>query len=81
MSKGDKRLEAMRRNIRSVRFEDLEKVLLDYGFEVSQPRGGSSHYKYTLGQYRIVMARHEPFIHYKTVKDALDALDEIIELE
>ncbi len=81
MSKRDKELERIRRNIRNVRFEDLDKILRSYGFDVSQPRGGSSHYSYTRGQYLIVMARHEPFVHFKTVRDALDALDEIIELE
>ncbi len=81
MSKRNKELARIRRNKRSVRFEDLDKLLLYYGFERTQPRGGSSHFVYALGQYQLTVARHEPFIHFKTVQEALDILDEVLELE
>jgi hypothetical protein len=38
----------------------------------------ASHYVYVLGVYRITVARHKPFIHPKTVREALNVLDEII---
>ena len=80
MTKRDKDLERLRQNPRSVRFEDLDKVLRRFGFEVSQPRSGSSHYVYKHGAYKLVVAKHEPFVHSKAVKAVIDILDEIADL-
>jgi hypothetical protein len=43
MSKRQKRLEKIRSNPLNVRFEELDRLLVDYGFQRRQPGGGSSH--------------------------------------
>jgi hypothetical protein len=67
-------------NPRNVRFEDLEKLLLAYGFTVRQPRSGSSHHYFqlrneqeTLIQFTIPFKR--PHIKPVYVKLVLEALD------
>ncbi len=41
-----KLLENLFNNPKDVRFEDLDKLLKAFDYEVRQPRGGSSHYVY-----------------------------------
>ncbi len=67
-------------NPKNVRFEDLEKLLLAYGFTVRQPRGGSSHHYFqlknaqgTLVQFTVPFNRpHVKPIYVKIVLEALD---------
>jgi predicted RNA binding protein YcfA (HicA-like mRNA interferase family) len=42
-----KLLESLLNNPKDVRFEDLDKLLKAFGYEVRQPGGGSSHYVYS----------------------------------
>lgn len=81
MSRRDKLLEKIRNNPKAVRFEDLDRLLTFFGFERRQRRGGSSHYVYFRRPYVFPVARHKPHIHFKTVKDALSIIDEILEDE
>jgi predicted RNA binding protein YcfA (HicA-like mRNA interferase family) len=46
MTKREKRLQRMHNNPHDVNFEDIDRLLLDNGFERHQPSGGSSHYIY-----------------------------------
>lgn len=41
-----KLLKDILQNPKNVRFEDLDKLLKEMGYEVRQPGGGSSHYNY-----------------------------------
>jgi hypothetical protein len=77
VSKQDKRLEAMRRNPRQVPFDEMESVLVYFGFVVRKASG--SHRMYRLGSYVLTVARHGQFAHPQAVKDALKILDEIID--
>ncbi|WP_206811107.1 type II toxin-antitoxin system HicA family toxin [Paradesulfitobacterium ferrireducens] len=47
MTKFDKLYAQIVNNPRDVKFEDLDKLLMRYGFERRQPRRGSSHYNYS----------------------------------
>ena len=46
MSQWDKLVAAILAKDKSLRFEDLAKALIRMGYEMSQPRGGSSHYTF-----------------------------------
>lgn len=63
--------EAILRNPKSVRFEDLDRLLRKAGFEVSQPGGGSSHYVYRRGEQRLVVPYNRPFLKSVYVKKAI----------
>ena len=76
MSKREKRLEKIRQNPKNVRFDDLDRVLQDQGFERTQPRGGSSHYVYVHGEQVITVPYKRPFVKTVYVKEALKLLDE-----
>lgn len=43
MSKWDKLLEKIGSLSKDMRFDELRKVLESYGYEMHQPKGGSSH--------------------------------------
>lgn len=45
MSKWDKLLQRIKSLSRDLRFEELRKVLEEYGYIMDAPRGGSSHRK------------------------------------
>jgi hypothetical protein len=74
---------------KNVRFEDLEKLLLAYGFVVRQPGSGSSHHYFqlkngqgTLVQITIPFKRpHVKPVYVKIVLEALDTYFPEIELE
>ena len=74
MTKRDKALRKMRNNPKEVRFNDLAKVLEEYGFK--RRKTGGSHQVLTRGQYRIIVPFRKP--HLLEVKDALRVLDRIL---
>ncbi|MEW5828718.1 MAG: toxin HicA, partial [Chloroflexota bacterium] len=69
MTKREKLLKNIQANPKSVRFEDVDLLLIQFRFERRQPGKGSSHYVYKLGEHTLVIARHKPFIHVNAVKD------------
>lgn len=78
MAKYDKVLEKWRNNPYGVRFEELDGVLLRYGFSRRQPRGGSSHHVYTKpGRPPLTIAFKRPFVHHRAVREVLAVIDEI----
>ena len=77
MAKRKKRLAKIRQNPKNVRFEELDRVLRDYGFERRQPRSGSSHYFYFLSEHRRFLLIERPFVKRVYVKRALSILEEI----
>ncbi|MBO5369119.1 MAG: type II toxin-antitoxin system HicA family toxin [Clostridia bacterium] len=61
MSKWDKLIEKILKADRSIRFEELEKVLKEFGYKKYQPKGGSSHYTFRKnGCMPITIPRHIP---------------------
>ncbi len=60
MSKWEKLLLKLRNISDDLTFEELRKILLSYGYEESQPRGGSSHYTFRKKMRKITIPRHKP---------------------
>ncbi len=76
MTKRDKLVESLRTNPTNVRFEVIQSILLDFGFKERQPKGGSSHYTYTLNAYILTVPKHKPFnkVYVKRVISIIDEL-------
>ena len=79
MTKREKALQKIRNNPRGVRFNDLAKMLEQYGFEIRKT--GGSHQVFMRGQYRISVPFRKPHLLEYVVKDALKILDKILEEE
>jgi len=75
MTKREKLLERMRRNPQSIRFDEIETLLLSLGFVKRQK--GSSHAVFTLGSYQVVVPFRKPTIKPVYVQLVLALLDEI----
>lgn len=61
MSKWDKLLFRIKSLSKDLRFEELRKVLEEYGYAMNAPRGGSSHYTFRKpGCHSITIPKHEP---------------------
>ena len=67
--------ESMTNNPKAVRFEDLDKLLRRAGFEVRQPRSGSSHHFFRKGRKVISIPRQIPHLKSVYVKEALKLLE------
>jgi hypothetical protein len=81
MAKREKLLQSIQTNPKNVRFEDLDLLLMQYGFDRRQPGKGSSHYIYKLGEHKLVIARHKPFVHVYAVRDVLKVIEQLIDNE
>lgn len=81
MSKAEKLVAKMRNNPKTVSFEDLEKVLLQIGFECRQPRSGSSHHVYTYRSFRLTVPYNRPYVKAIYVKQALEFIDLVLQDE
>ena len=77
MTQREKRLAKIRNNPKNVHFDDLDRLLHDYGFERRQPKGGSSHYFYFLGDKRLTIPFKRPFVKAIYVKQVLSVLEGI----
>ena len=61
MSSWDKLLARIRSLDKDLRFDELRKVLEEYGYTMKMPRGGSSHATFRkVGCAPITIPRHEP---------------------
>lgn len=61
MSRWDKLLQRIRFLSNDLRFEELCKVLEEYGYTKKTPRSGSSHYTFRKnGCQPLTIPRHEP---------------------
>ncbi|MBD3879602.1 MAG: toxin HicA [Quinella sp. 1Q5] len=75
MSKLEKLLQRIKNNPKSVRFEELDKILLNADYERAQPRSGSSHYTYRKeGKNPITIPHRKPYIHEVYVQKVIDEL-------
>jgi hypothetical protein len=80
LSKKNKQLQAIRNNPKNVRFETLQGILLSCGFIETVPCGGSSHYTYHKGIYRITVPKNNP-VNGIYVKQAIKIIDKILKQE
>ena len=76
MSKQDKLLQKIRNNPKNVRFETIQKILLSYDFTETAPGGGSSHYTYHRGIYRITVPKNNP-VNQIYIKQAIKIIDKL----
>ncbi|MCR4710752.1 MAG: type II toxin-antitoxin system HicA family toxin [Clostridia bacterium] len=61
MSKWEKLLAEITTLSKDLRFEELRKVLERYGYRMTGPRSGSSHYTFRKeGKSPITIPKHEP---------------------
>lgn len=61
MSKWEKLLKKILTLSKDMRFDELRKILESYGYVMSAPRGGSSHYTFRKpGKNPITVPKHEP---------------------
>ena len=74
MSQLEKLLIKIRNNPKAVRFDEIDKILKNAGFEVRQPRGGSSHYIYTKGNFIISIPKHNPYVKSVYVERVIEFL-------
>lgn len=76
MSKWDKLLTRICSLTKDIRFDELRKVLEDYGYEMKAPRNGSSHCVFRkMGCKPITIPRHEPIkkIYVEMVKQIVES--------
>lgn len=76
MTKHGRRIERLRQDPKTVRFEDIETVLLAEGFS-SRQRG--SHVVFVRGRHRVTVPVRKPFVKPVYVKLVLENLDELDE--
>ena len=76
MSKRDKLLQNIRNNPKNVRFEIIQKIMLSHDFTETQPGGGSSHYTYHNGIYRITIPKDIP-VNKIYIKRAIEIIDKL----
>ena len=71
-----KLLKRILQNPKNVRFEDLDKLLKEFGYKVRQPKGGSSHYIYYKENERkiITIPFKKPFIKSVYIKEIIKIL-------
>ena len=75
MSKWEKLLEKILSLSKDLRFEDLQKVLVTYGYKMDAPKRGSSHYTFRKKYCQpITIPKHNPIkvVYVKTVAKALE---------
>lgn len=76
MAKWDKLLDKIKSLDKEMRFAELKKVLQSYGYTVSQPKRGSSHYTFRkTGCNPITIPNHEPIkvVYVRMVKEIVEA--------
>ena len=74
MSQWDKLLARLKTLDTDLRFEELEKILLRYGYNKTQSKSGSSHYIFRKGQSKIVIPKHKPIlkVYIALVRNAVE---------
>lgn len=77
MSIREKLLKAIKNNPKTVKFEDLDKILVQVGFRVTQPGGGSSHYTYHYNEFTLTVPYKRPYVKVVYVKRALEILERL----
>lgn len=76
MSKFDKLINEILSLSKELRFEELKKVLEFYGYTMTSPRSGSSHYTFRKeGCNPITIPKHKPIkkVYVEMVKDIVEA--------
>lgn len=81
MTKREKRLNKIRRNQKQVSKDELHQLLLDYGFQERGGKGSHTVYQHPIETAPIIVAAHGKHVPAYIVKQALEAVDRILERE
>ena len=76
MSSWEKLLARILTLSNDLRYEELKKVLEEYGYTVKQPKSGGSHYTFRKpGCMPITIPKHEPIkkVYVEMVKDVVES--------
>ena len=76
MSKWDKLIRRIYNLSKDIRFDELRKILESYGYEMSSPRSGSSHYIFRKqGCMPITIPKHEPIkrVYVEMVRQIIES--------
>lgn len=76
MSKWDKLIEKILTLSKDMRFDELRKVLESYGYTMTAPRSGSSHYTFRKpGTMPITIPKHGPInkVYVQMVKEIVES--------
>lgn len=76
MSQWDKLLQKILSLSNDVRFEELQKILEHYGYTLTAPKGGSSHYTFRKkGCQPITIPKHKPIkkVYVQMVKQVIES--------
>ena len=76
MSQFEKLLQRIKSLSKDLRFDELRKVLEAYGYTMTTPRSGSSHYTFRKpGCAPITIPKHEPIkkVYVLMVKEAVES--------
>lgn len=76
MSKFQKLLQKIINLSKDLRFDEIQKVLESYGYTITSPKSGSSHYTFRKpGKQPITIPKHEPIkkIYIIMVKEAIES--------
>ena len=79
MSKFEKLLQRIKNLDKGLRFDEVKKVLLSYGYEFRFPHGGSSHATFHKDGYdSITIPTHEPIkkIYILLVKEIIERIED-----
>lgn len=77
ITKKEKLLNRIRNNPKTVKFEEIDKILIDVGFERRQPSGGSSHYTYVLEDRILTVPYKKPYVKVIYIKIAIKLLEDL----
>lgn len=75
LSQFEKLLLRIRNNPKAVKFEELKKILTKYGYECTQPSGGSSHYTFRKDGKILTVPKHGAYVKEIYVRQVIAALD------
>lgn len=78
MSQWDKLLERLKNMPADMRFNELRKILEYYGYTMTAPKGGGSHYTFRKpGCPPITIPKHEPIkkVYVELVRKAVEQED------
>ena len=76
MSSWDKLIQKILSLSKDLRFDELRKVLQEYGYTMNAPRSGSSHYTFRKpGCMPITIPKHEPIkkVYVEMVRDVVES--------
>ena len=76
MSQWDKLIKRILSLSNDLRFDELKKVLEEYGYVMNAPRSGSSHYTFRKnGSAPITIPKHEPIkkVYVLMVKEVIES--------